>query len=260
MAAKKKTGNKPKAKPSEPARIFEAMLPYEPLAVEAGFEKDFLTRREIALGVVQNTQQEANELLAAYLFRVAAGVDGSVGVLAPRNTFTRDALQAAAGALREDCSSCEKGYANYPDRCLDKLIVRHFRGVLAEVQANYEYYCSAPKPTSPHVKLRPYHHLPGIVDFSLAMPDFHWGYGFPIGGVAAFDLEEGVLSPGGVGYDINCGVRLVRTSLDRADVQPKLGARVRLLASGNTNKNDPNDARSVAVAALRSPACREVAR
>jgi tRNA-splicing ligase RtcB len=47
-------------------------------------------------------------------------------------------------------------------------------------------------------------HLPGIVDCSLAMPDFHWGYGFPIGGVAAFDLEEGVISPGGVGYDINC--------------------------------------------------------
>lgn len=47
-------------------------------------------------------------------------------------------------------------------------------------------------------------HLPGIVGYALAMPDFHWGYGFPIGGVAAFDLEEGVISPGGVGYDINC--------------------------------------------------------
>jgi tRNA-splicing ligase RtcB len=46
-------------------------------------------------------------------------------------------------------------------------------------------------------------HLPGIVGHSLAMPDFHWGYGFPIGGVAAFDAEEGVISPGGVGYDIN---------------------------------------------------------
>jgi tRNA-splicing ligase RtcB len=46
-------------------------------------------------------------------------------------------------------------------------------------------------------------HLPGIVGYSLAMPDFHWGYGFPIGGVAAFDAEEGVISPGGVGYDIN---------------------------------------------------------
>ena len=61
-------------------------------------------------------------------------------------------------------------------------------------------------------------HLPGIVSHSLAMPDMHWGYGFPIGGVAAFDEEEGVLSPGGVGYDINCGVRLLRTNLDKADV------------------------------------------
>ena len=51
-------------------------------------------------------------------------------------------------------------------------------------------------------------HLPGIVGYSIAMPDIHWGYGFPIGGVAAMDLDEGVVSPGGVGYDINCGVRL----------------------------------------------------
>lgn len=58
-------------------------------------------------------------------------------------------------------------------------------------------------------------HLPGIVGYSIAMPDIHWGYGFPIGGVAAFDPDEGVLSPGGVGYDINCGVRLLRTSMDR---------------------------------------------
>lgn len=50
--------------------------------------------------------------------------------------------------------------------------------------------------------------LPGIVGYSIAMPDIHWGYGFPIGGVAAMDIEEGVISPGGVGYDINCGVRL----------------------------------------------------
>jgi tRNA-splicing ligase RtcB len=70
-------------------------------------------------------------------------------------------------------------------------------------------------------------HLPGIVDYSLAMPDFHWGYGFPIGGVAAFDEEDGVLSPGGIGFDQNCGVRLVRTSLDRADVQPKIRELVR---------------------------------
>src|SRR5690348_2394448 len=50
--------------------------------------------------------------------------------------------------------------------------------------------------------------LPGIVGYSIAMPDIHWGYGFPIGGVAAMDAEHGVISPGGVGYDINCGVRL----------------------------------------------------
>ncbi len=56
-------------------------------------------------------------------------------------------------------------------------------------------------------------HLPGIVGYSLAMPDIHWGYGFPIGGVAATDAEEGVISPGGVGYDINCGVRLLRANL-----------------------------------------------
>jgi len=64
-------------------------------------------------------------------------------------------------------------------------------------------------------------HLPGIVDRSLAMPDIHWGYGFPIGGVAAFDLDTGVISPGGVGYDINCGVRLMGTTLYRPEVQPK---------------------------------------
>jgi len=65
-------------------------------------------------------------------------------------------------------------------------------------------------------------HLPGIVNYSLAMPDIHWGYGFPIGGVAAFDLETGVVSPGGVGYDINCGCRLVATGLSHADVKGKI--------------------------------------
>lgn len=64
--------------------------------------------------------------------------------------------------------------------------------------------------------------LPGILGKSLAMPDIHWGYGFPIGGVAGLDDENGVLSPGGVGYDINCGVRLVRTNLTLKDVQPKI--------------------------------------
>jgi tRNA-splicing ligase RtcB len=65
-------------------------------------------------------------------------------------------------------------------------------------------------------------HLPGIVGASLAMPDIHWGYGFPIGGVAATDADEGVVSPGGVGYDINCGVRLVASRLTRDQVTPRL--------------------------------------
>jgi tRNA-splicing ligase RtcB (3'-phosphate/5'-hydroxy nucleic acid ligase) len=64
--------------------------------------------------------------------------------------------------------------------------------------------------------------LPGIVGYSLAMPDIHWGYGFPIGGVAAVDAERGVISPGGVGYDINCGVRLARTGLDSDFVEPRI--------------------------------------
>ena len=64
--------------------------------------------------------------------------------------------------------------------------------------------------------------LPGIVGSSLAMPDIHQGYGFPIGGVAALDAGYGVVSPGGVGFDINCGVRLVRTTLTQADVRPRL--------------------------------------
>ncbi|HBG92515.1 MAG: RNA-splicing ligase RtcB [Nitrospirae bacterium GWF2_44_13] len=64
--------------------------------------------------------------------------------------------------------------------------------------------------------------LPGIVNASMAMPDIHSGYGFAIGGVAAFDLDEGIVSPGGVGYDINCGVRLLRTNLMKNDVTPKL--------------------------------------
>jgi len=67
-------------------------------------------------------------------------------------------------------------------------------------------------------------HLPGIVGYSLAMPDIHWGYGFPIGGVAAVDAEEGVITPGGIGFDINCGVRLAVTNLQVAEIQGKLSA------------------------------------
>ncbi|MCI4338854.1 MAG: RtcB family protein [Thermoplasmata archaeon] len=66
--------------------------------------------------------------------------------------------------------------------------------------------------------------LPGIQRYALAMPDIHFGYGFPVGGVAAFDLEEGVVSPGGIGYDINCGVRLIRTSLRTEEVRPHLAS------------------------------------
>ncbi len=64
--------------------------------------------------------------------------------------------------------------------------------------------------------------LPGIQRYALCMPDGHWGYGFPIGGVAAFDVRDGVISPGGVGYDVNCGMRLIRTDLTVADVRPRL--------------------------------------
>ncbi|HHS14303.1 MAG TPA: RtcB family protein [bacterium] len=65
-------------------------------------------------------------------------------------------------------------------------------------------------------------HLPGLAGPSMAMPDIHWGYGFPIGGVAAMDIREGVVSPGGVGYDINCGVRLMRTDLDEDALRSRL--------------------------------------
>lgn len=65
--------------------------------------------------------------------------------------------------------------------------------------------------------------LPGIVNYSLAMPDIHWGYGFPIGGVAATDPEQGgVISPGGVGFDINCGVRFIRTNIDIKEIRNKI--------------------------------------
>ena len=68
--------------------------------------------------------------------------------------------------------------------------------------------------------------LPGILGDSLAMPDIHWGYGFPIGGVAAMSLDDGVISPGGIGFDINCGVRVLRTDLLVDDVRPMIPALV----------------------------------
>ena len=64
--------------------------------------------------------------------------------------------------------------------------------------------------------------LPGVIKHVVVLPDGHEGYGFPVGGVAATDLEEGVVSPGGVGYDINCGVRLIRTGLNEAELRPRL--------------------------------------
>jgi len=64
--------------------------------------------------------------------------------------------------------------------------------------------------------------LPGIVRAALCMPDGHWGYGFPIGGVAAFRADTGVISPGGIGFDINCGMRLLRSNLTETEVRPRL--------------------------------------
>lgn len=66
--------------------------------------------------------------------------------------------------------------------------------------------------------------LPGIQKYAFCMPDGHMGYGFPIGGVAAFSLEDGIISPGGIGFDINCGMRLLRTNLTLADIKPKMDA------------------------------------
>ncbi len=64
--------------------------------------------------------------------------------------------------------------------------------------------------------------LPGVEKYALGMPDIHEGYGFPIGGVAAFDVHEGVVSPGGVGFDINCGVRVILTNIEKSEIEPRL--------------------------------------
>ncbi len=71
--------------------------------------------------------------------------------------------------------------------------------------------------------------LPGIQKFAMAMPDAHSGYGFPIGGVAAFDRDTGIISPGGVGYDINCGVRIIKTNLTVDEVRPSMKELIELL-------------------------------
>ncbi len=87
------------------------------------------------------------------------------------------------------------------------------------------YSAGPPAPDDPSLdQVRNVAHLPGILRFSLAMPDIHWGYGFPIGGVAAVDLDEGAVSPGGVGYDVNCGVRVVTTGLSAAELRPRIHA------------------------------------
>ncbi len=96
--------------------------------------------------------------------------------------------------------------------------------------------------------------LPGIEKYSLAMPDIHWGYGFPIGGVAATNLSDGVISPGGVGYDINCGVRLATTNLEYNYVQKRIDKLVEKLfnavptgvgASGAIKKLSSTDLKKV---------------
>jgi tRNA-splicing ligase RtcB (3'-phosphate/5'-hydroxy nucleic acid ligase) len=85
------------------------------------------------------------------------------------------------------------------------------------------YSVGPPAPDDPSLEqVRNVAHLPGILRFSLAMPDIHWGYGFPIGGVAAVDAETGAVSPGGVGYDINCGVRVITTGLHADELRPRL--------------------------------------
>jgi tRNA-splicing ligase RtcB len=98
--------------------------------------------------------------------------------------------------------------------------------------------------------------LPGIVGYSLAMPDIHWGYGFPIGGVAATDADEGAVSPGGVGYDINCGVRLIRTRLQYQDVK----ARAEQLADALFQKIPAGVGSEGAIAALNVSDLRKLVR
>ncbi|MDS0257690.1 RtcB family protein, partial [Thermoplasmatales archaeon AK] len=100
--------------------------------------------------------------------------------------------------------------------------------------------------------------LPGVVRYSIAMPDIHWGYGFPIGGVAAFDAKEGIISPGGVGYDINCGVSLLAFDIEAAMVRKKLKDLVdvifHLVPSGmgaTTTKIRETDLREILATGLR---------
>jgi len=110
--------------------------------------------------------------------------------------------------------------------------LRHVEGDLWEIPREGRmrvpgrvYSVGPPAPDDPALQqVANVAHLPGILRFSLAMPDIHWGYGFPIGGVAAVDAEEGAVSPGGVGYDINCGVRVVTTALEADDLREHVHA------------------------------------
>src|SRR5512133_1924499 len=110
--------------------------------------------------------------------------------------------------------------------------LRHIEGDLWEIPREGRmrvpgrvYSVGPPAPDDPALgQVANVAHLPGILRFSLAMPDMHWGYGFPIGGVAAVDAEHGAVSPGGVGYDINCGVRVVTTALEEQTVRASLHA------------------------------------
>jgi tRNA-splicing ligase RtcB len=112
------------------------------------------------------------------------------------------------------------------------MSLRHLEGDLWELPREGRmrvpgrvYSVGPPVPDDPALEqVRNVACLPGILRYALAMPDIHWGYGFPIGGVAAVDLDEGAVSPGGVGYDINCGVRVVTTALPAAELRPRLHA------------------------------------
>src|SRR5512142_2565962 len=111
-------------------------------------------------------------------------------------------------------------------------MIRHLSGDLWELPREGRmkvpgrvYSAARPDPADPALQqVANVATLPGILRFSLAMPDIHWGYGFPIGGVAAVDAEAGAVSPGGVGYDINCGVRVITTALEEEVVRASLHA------------------------------------
>jgi len=104
-----------------------------------------------------------------------------------------------------------------------RFLIPREKGMRAEglIYASEKLAAAAVRDNS-HQQVRNVAHLPGIVGRSMAMPDIHWGYGFPIGGVAAMDAESGVISPGGVGYDINCGVRLASTALEAHAVSGRI--------------------------------------